>query len=83
MALTPTRQPGGYDEPFSMRSSPTGRRGMANSPKGVLGGSGDRSSARDSGQLDPIFGDGGSSRWGLSNDKKQSNGTLATSSSFS
>jgi hypothetical protein len=62
MAPTPARQPEGYNEPFSMRSSPTGRHGMTNSPKGVLGGSGDRSSACDGGRLAPIFGDGGSSR---------------------
>jgi hypothetical protein len=54
-----------------------------NSPKGVLGGDGDRSSVRDGGWLAPIFGDCVSSRWGLSGDKKQSNGSLATSSSFS
>jgi hypothetical protein len=60
-----------------------GWRGMANSPKGVLGGGVDRSSARDGGRLALIFGNGGSSRWGLSGDKKQSYGFPTTSSSFS
>jgi hypothetical protein len=55
---------------------------VANSPKGVLGGGSDRSSVREGGLVGPIFGDGRSSRWGLSDDKKQSNGYLATSSSF-
>jgi hypothetical protein len=40
MAATPMRQPGGYGEPVSLMSSPTGASGMANSPKGVLGGGG-------------------------------------------
>jgi hypothetical protein len=56
---------------------------MVNSPKGVLEGGGDRSSVCDGGRLAPIFSDGRSSRWGLSGDKKQSYGFLATSSSFS
>jgi hypothetical protein len=47
MAATPVRQPGGYNEPSSIRSSSTGRGGTVNSPRGILGGSGDRSSARD------------------------------------
>jgi hypothetical protein len=64
MASTLVRQPGGYDEPFSMRSNPTGRSGTANSPRGVLGGGGDRSSARNGGRLALIFGDSESSRWG-------------------
>jgi hypothetical protein len=54
-----------------------------NSPKWVLGSGGDRSSVHDGGWLAPIFGDGGCSRWGLSDDKKQSYGFLATTSSFS
>jgi hypothetical protein len=54
-----------------LRFSPTGgRRRTANSPKGVLSSSGDRSSARDGGRLALIFGDGGSTCWGLSGNKK-------------
>jgi hypothetical protein len=56
---------------------------MVNSPKGVLGGGGDRSSVHDGGRLAPIFGDDGSSQWRLSGDKKQFYGFLVTSSSFS
>jgi hypothetical protein len=56
---------------------------MANSPKGVLGGGEDRSSASDGGRLAPIFGNGGSSLWGLFGNKKQSYDFLATSFSFS
>jgi hypothetical protein len=51
--------------------------------RGVLGSDGDWSSARNDGRLASIFSDGGSSRWGLSNDKKQSNGSFVASSSFS
>jgi hypothetical protein len=51
MDPTSARWPGGYDEPFSMRSSPTGA--TRDSPKGVLGGGGDQSSARDGGVLLP------------------------------
>jgi hypothetical protein len=40
------RHPGGYGKPSSMRSSSTGRHGTTNSPRGILGGGGDRSSAR-------------------------------------
>jgi hypothetical protein len=54
---------------------------MTDSTKGVLGGGGNRRSVRNSGRLAPIFG-GGSSRWGLSDDNKQSYASLATSSSF-
>jgi hypothetical protein len=46
-AATPARQPGGYGEPSSMRSSSMGWHGMANSPRGILGGGGDQSSACD------------------------------------
>jgi hypothetical protein len=56
---------------------------MMNSPKGVLGGGGDRGSECDGARLAPIFDDGGSSQWGLSGDKKQSYGSLGTSSSLS
>jgi hypothetical protein len=48
-----------------------------------LGGGGDQSIVRDGGQISPIFGDGGGSRWGLSSDKKEFYGFLASSSSFS
>jgi hypothetical protein len=71
MAPTPARQPGAYGQPFSMRSSPMGVAWDGElTTKGVSGGSGDRSSARDRGRLVLIFGDGGSSRWGLFGDKK-------------
>jgi hypothetical protein len=60
-----------------------GRRATVNSPKGVLGGGGDWSNARDGGHLAPIFGDDGRSQWGLSGNKKQSYVFLTTSSSFS
>jgi hypothetical protein len=43
---------------------------MTNSPKGVLGDGGDQSSAHDGGRLATIFGDGGSSWWGLFGNKK-------------
>jgi hypothetical protein len=56
---------------------------MMNSPKGVLGGGGDRGNECDGGWLALIFDDGGSSQWGLSGDKKQSYGSLGTSSSLS
>jgi hypothetical protein len=56
---------------------------MVNSPKGVLGGGGDQSSACDGGLLALILGDGWSSRWGLSNHKKHSNDSLVTNSIFS
>jgi hypothetical protein len=56
---------------------------MTNSPKGILGGGGDRSSAHDGGWLALIFSDGGSARWGLSDDKKQSYDFHMASSSFS
>jgi hypothetical protein len=70
MAPTLARWPGGYVEPFSMRSSPTGVARDGDSPRVVLSGGGVRRVASDGGRLAPIFGDGRSSWWGFSGDKK-------------
>jgi hypothetical protein len=82
MTATPVRQPGGYDEPITMRSSPTGRRGTANSPKRVLGGGGDQSSARDGVPFFLKIGDGESIlRWSSDSSKTMSSFPLVSSSS--
>jgi hypothetical protein len=52
MASTPMRQPRGYSEPFSTRSSPTGAVWDGEfSPRGFLGGGSDQSNVRDGGGL--------------------------------
>jgi hypothetical protein len=79
MAATPVRQPGGYGEPFSMRSSPTG---VANSPKGILGGGGDWSSARDEVSFFLKLYDGESVlQWSSGSSKTTSSFPLVSSSS--
>jgi hypothetical protein len=82
MTATPVRRPGGYGEPFSMRSSPTGWHRMANSPKGVFSGGGDRSSARDGVPFFLKLGDGESVLWWSSDSSKtMSNFPFVSSSS--
>jgi hypothetical protein len=82
MDATLTRQPRGYDEPFSMRSSPTGWRGTMNSPKGILGGSDDWSSAHDGVPFFLKLGDGESVlRWSFGSSKTTSSFPLVSSSS--
>jgi hypothetical protein len=82
MAASPVRQPRGYGEPSSMRYSSMGQRGMANSPRGILGGGSDRSSEHDGVPFFLKLGDSeGVLKWSSGSSKTSSNFPLVSSSS--